>query len=416
MKDVISDFLNSQQERQEEFLAALVKSPTDNPPGNCAAHSNLLAKLLRNLDFEVEEHPVPDATVKAAGMQSVTNIIVRHKFGDGPTIALNAHGDVVPPGSGWQYDPYGAEIVTEDGQRKMFGRGVAVSKSDLAGYTWALLALKEAQSKGRKLAGTGELHFTYDEEIGGTVGPQWILEQGISSPDYVICAGFSHAVITRHNGCLHLEVTINGKIGHAAEPERAVDALEVTTKVLSSLYASREALSKIKVDIPGIEHPTLVVGLINGGVNTNVVPDKISFRIDRRIVPGESADAVQEQITSLIKAEVEKIPGVEFTAERIMAAAPLEHKTGWEEIAGALRSSAILLTGETIPYVGAKLFTDARLYAEKGIPVVLFGAGPKTLAEAGGHNSDEKLDLNDLRRGTEITALAVSELLKPQKK
>ncbi|MEC7944416.1 MAG: peptidase M20, partial [Pseudomonadota bacterium] len=109
MKDVISDFLNSQQERQEEFLAALVKSPTDNPPGDCAAHSKLLARLLRNLDFEVEEHPVPDATVKAAGMQSVTNIIVRHKFGDGPTIALNAHGDVVPPGSGWQYDPYGAE-------------------------------------------------------------------------------------------------------------------------------------------------------------------------------------------------------------------------------------------------------------------------------------------------------------------
>ena len=132
MKDVVSDFLNSQQERQEEFLAALVKSPTDNPPGDCAAHSKLLAKLLRNLDFEVEEHPVPDATVKAAGMQSVTNIIVRHKFGDGPTIALNAHGDVVPPGSGWQYDPYGAEIVTEGGQRKMFGRGVAVSKSNLA--------------------------------------------------------------------------------------------------------------------------------------------------------------------------------------------------------------------------------------------------------------------------------------------
>ena len=146
-------------------------------------------------------------------------------------------------------------------------------------------------------------------------------------------------------------MTINGKIGHAAEPERAVDALEVTTKVLSSLYASREVLSKIKVDIPGIEHPTLVVGLIKVGINTNVVPDKISFRIDRRIVPGESADAVQEQITSLIKAEVEKNPGVEFTAERIMAAAPLEHKTGWEEIAGALRSAAISLTGETIPYV-----------------------------------------------------------------
>ena len=97
-----------------------------------------------------------------------------------------------------------------------------------------------------------------------------------------------------------------------------------------------------------------------------MVPDKISFRIDRRIVPGESADAVQEQITSLIKAEVKKNPGVEFTRGTNNGRRPLEHKTGWEEIAGALRSAAISLTGETIPYVGAKLFTDARLYAEKG--------------------------------------------------
>src|SRR3712207_4307517 len=95
-------------------------------------------------------------------MVSATNLVVRHRFGEGggPVVALNAHGDVVPPGEGWTRDPYGAEVV--DGW--MYGRGAAVSKSDFATYAWALRAL---QASGAPLAGTVELHLTYDEEAGG---------------------------------------------------------------------------------------------------------------------------------------------------------------------------------------------------------------------------------------------------------
>ena len=413
MNDIIAAFLDAEEEHQVAFLAELVKSPTDNPPGECAAHAALAKRLLEDLGFEVEAHPVPLDAVHAAGMKSVTNLIVRHRFGDGPTIALNAHGDVVPPGSGWEHDPYGAEIVETADGRRMYGRGAAVSKSDFASYAWALLALRKAAEQGAALAGTVELHFTYDEEIGGTVGPQWILEQGLSKPDYVICAGFSHAVITAHNGCLHLEATVTGKIGHAAEPERAVDALEVTNAVLSALYASRAALADIHTDVPGIVSPTLVVGTIEGGINTNVVPDSVRFRIDRRILPGESVDAVEQGLTNLIRSAAAAFPGASASVERIMAALPLVPQPGWEKIADAIRTAATDLTGEEIPYVGAKLFTDARLYAEKGIPVVLYGAGPRTLAEAGGHNSDENLDLADLRLGTEAVARAVAALLTP---
>ena len=78
--------------------------------------------------------PCPTALVKANGMISATNLIVAPELRPGgPTIALNAHGDVVPPGEGWTRDPYGAEIV--DGW--MYGRGVAVSKSDIATYAFA---------------------------------------------------------------------------------------------------------------------------------------------------------------------------------------------------------------------------------------------------------------------------------------
>ena len=93
-------------------------------------------------------------------MASVTNLVVRERFGPGPVIALNAHGDVVPPGQGWRHDPYGA--VEQGGA--IYGRGAAVSKSDFTTYAFALLALKDNPAG---LKGTVELHLTYDEETGG---------------------------------------------------------------------------------------------------------------------------------------------------------------------------------------------------------------------------------------------------------
>ena len=114
--------------------------PSDTPPGNNAPAAEKAASLLTALGFEVERHPVSADFLRDYGMQSVTNLIVRHRFGaGGPTIALNAHGDVVPPGEGWTKPPY--EGVVENG--RMYARGVAVSKSDIATYTYALAALRD---------------------------------------------------------------------------------------------------------------------------------------------------------------------------------------------------------------------------------------------------------------------------------
>src|SRR4029078_6267412 len=103
-------------------------------------------------------------------------------------------------------DPYGAAV--EDGPHgpTMFGRGVAVSKSDFATYAFALLALKALAEQGQAYAGTVELHLTYDEETGGDVGPRWLLEQGITRPDFAIAAGFFSAVLTAHTRRLRLPV------------------------------------------------------------------------------------------------------------------------------------------------------------------------------------------------------------------
>jgi acetylornithine deacetylase/succinyl-diaminopimelate desuccinylase-like protein len=339
---------------------------------------------------------------------------VRRRFGDGgPCIALNAHGDVVPPGSGWTQDPYGAAVLNDPaGGPTMYGRGVAVSKSDFATYAFALRALEELESSAQaRLKGSVELHFTYDEEAGGDIGPRWILAQELSRPDYAICAGFSYAVTSAHNGCLHLEVVVHGRQGHAAMPESGVDALVAATGILQALYASRGALEKRHSRIPGIDHPTLNVGLIQGGINTNVVPDRVAFRIDRRIIPEEDPQAAEAQLHALILEAGAAFAGVRVELRRVLLAEPLKKLPGAERLTQALQRHGEHFLGVPVGEHGVPLYTDARHYAAAGIPTVLYGAGPRTLAEAHGHAADECLRLNDLKAATATVAATLSELL-----
>jgi acetylornithine deacetylase/succinyl-diaminopimelate desuccinylase-like protein len=273
----IRDTIDANSQREVNYLKSLVKSPSDNPPGDCAPIAEVAAKGLESLGFTVERHPVPPALVAANGMKSVTNLIVRKTFGSGkgPVIALNAHGDVVPPGAGWTVDPYGA--VEKNGA--LYGRGVAVSKSDFATFAFALLAL-ESNTSG--LNGVVELHFTFDEEAGGMIGPKWLIDQKLTRATLAISAGFSYAITTAHNGVLHLEVTVRGKQAHAA-----------------------------------------------------------------------------------------------------------------------------------MPATGVPLYTDARHYAAAGVPIVLYGAGPRSIEEANAHRADERVPLEELHRATLVVALTLADFLAP---
>ena len=391
-------------EEEVDFLAGLVRQPSDNPPGDCAPHAAMAAEKLEALGFTVERHPVPEALVRASGMISATNLIIRHRFGPGPVVALNAHGDVVAPGEGWSHDPYGAAIV--DG--RMFGRGVAVSKSDFATYAFALLALRAA---GADLAGTVELHLTYDEETGGLIGPGWILEQGLSKPDFAISAGFAYGVTIAHNGCLHLEVVVHGRSAHAARPETGADALAAATRILSALYAFRGGLAARVSAVPGIGQANLNVGLISGGINTNVVPDKVSFRIDRRMIPEENPPAVEAELRALIVEAVDGLPGITAEVRQILVVRPMAVVAGQEKLVSALTDAAEAVLGETLTAEGTPIYCDARLYTERGIPTVLYGAGPRTMLEANGHRADENLVLEDLKAATQVVALALTRLL-----
>ena len=401
----ITDWIDAHFDEEVAFLQQVVQVPTDTPPGNNAPHAARVAQLLEAYGWEAEQHAVPSEQVEAYGMQSITNLIVRRPYAaGGPTIALNAHGDVVPPGDNWTYPPYGAQVV--DGY--LYGRAAAVSKSDFATYVFATRAL---EALGIPLKGQLELHFTYDEEFGGLLGPGWLLEQKLTKPDFVIAAGFSYNIVTAHNACLQLEITVHGKSGHGAMPETGIDALQAASKILNAIYGQLPELKKIKSKVPGIDSPTMLVGRIDGGTNTNVVPGKVTMKMDRRMIPEEDPVAVEAQVRALIEAAVQDAPGIRIEIRRLLLSHALRPLTGSEQLVENLQKNALAILGESIPAQGTPLYADARLYGEHGIPAVLYGAGPRTVPESNAKKADERLALDDLRRASKIVALTLLDFL-----
>jgi len=396
-------------DEEVKFLQALVQVPTDTPPGNNAPHAERTAELLKGFGFEAEKHVIPQWALDEYGLAAITNLIVRRRYGDdGKTVALNAHGDVVPPGDGWTHGPYSGEVV--DG--KLYGRASAVSKSDFATYTFATRAL---ESLGAKLKGAVELHFTYDEEFGGELGPGWLLKNKLTKPDLLLAAGFSYQVVTAHNGCLQMEVTVHGKMAHAAIPHTGVDALQGAVAILNALYAQNTLYQQVTSKVPGITHPYLNVGRIEGGTNTNVVPGKVVLKLDRRMIPEEKPAEVEATIRRLIAdaaAEFNRhTPGITVEIKRLLLANALQPLPGNKPLVDALQRHGEAVFGEPIPTSGTPLYTDVRLYGEAGVPAAIYGAGPRTVFESNAKRADEHLVLEDLRKATKVVARVLFDLL-----
>ena len=398
-------WIDAHFDEEVKFLQALVQVPTDTPPGNNAPHAERTAELLKGFGFEAEKHVVPEWALKEYGMASITNLIVRRPYGPGGrTVALNAHGDVVPPGEGWTHDPYGGEVA--DG--KLYGRAAAVSKSDFATYTFAVRALESLHAK---LEGSIELHFTYDEEFGGELGPGWLLHNKLTKPDLLLAAGFSYQVVTAHNGCLQMEVTVHGRQAHAAIPDTGIDALQGAVAILNALYRRNAAYRQVTSKVEGITHPYLNVGRIEGGTNTNVVPGKVVFKLDRRMIPEENPAEVEAEIRRVIADAAAGCAGITVEIKRLLLANSLQPMAGNQPLVDALQRHGQAVFGEPIPTSGTPLYTDVRLYGEAGVPAAIYGAGPRTVFESNAKRADEHLVLEDLRRATKVVARSLFDLL-----
>jgi succinyl-diaminopimelate desuccinylase len=200
-------------------------------------------------------------------------------------------------------------------------------------------------------------------------------------------------------------------MAHAAIPDTGVDALQAAVRILQVLYERNALYRQVTSAVPGITHPYLNVGRIEGGTNTNVVPGKVVFKLDRRMIPEEQPAVVESTLRQAIETVAAECPGVKVEIRRLLLAHAMKPLPGNKPLVEAIQRHGQAVFGQPIPAMGTPLYTDVRLYAEAGIPGVIYGAGPRTVLESNAKRADERLDLEDLRRATKVVARALLDLL-----
>jgi acetylornithine deacetylase/succinyl-diaminopimelate desuccinylase-like protein len=151
--------------------------------------------------------------------------------------------------------------------------------------------------------------------------------------------------------------------------------------------------------------------MIEGGTNTNVVPGRVSFKLDRRMIPEENPAQVEATLRQLITDTAAQQTGVSVDIKRLLLANAMRPLPGNKPLVDALQKHGQAVFGEPIPALGTPLYTDVRLFCEAGIPGVIYGAGPRTVLESHAKRADERIDLEDLRRATKVVARSLLDLL-----
>jgi acetylornithine deacetylase/succinyl-diaminopimelate desuccinylase-like protein len=197
-----------------------------------------------------------------------------------------------------------------------------------------------------------------------------------------------------------------------------VDALQGAVAILNALYHQNTLYKAITSKVDGINHPYINVGLIEGGTNTNVIPGKVMLKLDRRMIPEENPEQVEANIRQVIADAVNtfnqgRASDMQISANihRMLMAHSMQPLAGNKPLVEAIQKHGQQLFGEPIPAMGTPLYTDVRLYGERGIPGVIYGAGPRTVLESHAKRADERLDLEDLRRATKVVARTLFDLL-----
>jgi succinyl-diaminopimelate desuccinylase len=376
------------RERLIAGLRDMVRTPSENPPGNESEIARSVAATCERLGLDVSVHE---------GAPERPSVVARWEGGPGPTVGYCSHYDVVPVGdrSLWSVDPFGAEIL--DG--RLHGRGSSDAKGPMAAALEAVEVLKEA---GFRPAGTLELELVADEETMGFNGTGHLVERKIISPDIAIVGEpTSLRVVRAQRGACWYRITTHGIAAHGSAPERGVNAV---------LHMS-ELVLRLQETLPDISHPvlggpTLSVGTIRGGEKVNIIPATCVAEVDRRTVPGETTDSVQETVEEAISLARERFPDLKATAEILFHSLPFE-VAAEAPVVRAVATAVGDATGSPPELIGFRGASDARFLFEAGADVVLCGPGDIKLA----HTARESIDLDELEKGALVYALAFARLL-----
>ncbi len=383
------------------FLANLVRAPSPNPPGNEGLVAELMVTRLAGLGFEI-------TTVEAApGRPSVVARLAGS--GGGPTLLFNGHMDVQPPGRHWSRDPFGATIEG----RRLYGQGAMDMKAGLAAVVYAVDSLQRA---GQHLAGDIIVAAVADEVCGGHLGTGFLVSEGLVQADMaVVCEPTGDAVRVAHRGALWLEVEITGKSAHGGRPWLGVNAVSKAARIITAIEDELVPSLQDRVH-PLLPAPTINIGAIQGGQKFNLVADHAVFQIDRRLMPGEDADAAEAEVSRLC-ASVRAADGEDWSVNvrNVMHVTPGEVDPD-ERIVRACRTAHQTVTGKHAAIGATAGFEDAHFLLDAGIPTAMYGPYRRTAPGEDAHYTisgmaDEFVDLDDVGRAARIYAHLMIDLL-----
>jgi acetylornithine deacetylase len=294
--------------------------------------------------------------------------------GGGRALLLCGHVDTV--GVEGMDDPH---LPRVDGDW-LYGRGSYDMK---AGVAAAMIAARDAGRLG--LAGDVIMAAVADEEVAST-GVQDVL-RSVDADAAIVTEPTELEVVVAHKGFVWSEIEVTGRAAHGSRPSLGVDAIVKSGRVLAELGELDDGFAARTHPLLG--RASVHASLIEGGRELSSYPDRCLVKIERRTLPGETAEAVERELDDLLGRC--RLADPELAAEHrtLLIRDPLEVDAG-HEIVATVCSAAEAVTGAKPVIGGASYWADSGLIAAAGIPTVLFGPGGE-----GAHAVEERVSLRD---------------------
>lgn len=393
LKTSIRNHLRQSESELVNFASELIRIPSENPPGNFSGNcATLIAAHLTKLGLTVE-------TVDPSG----AGPCVFGTYGSGdPVLYFSGHYDVVPAQDKSQFDP----LIQKS---NLHGRGSADMKGGIAAMAYAIDALSKSGfvPKGRIV-----LVSVPDEETSGPRGTVALMKAGLiqkNSIGMLTMEPTSGVVWNANRGVISLRITVRGKPAHVGLHFRGVNAFEGMLNITQQLSVLRNEISQRLTShnikpAPARQSILLMGGELEGGHNFNVVPDHVSFTVDRRTNPEEDFDEERNRLLDIVtRAKQQGIDcDVEIFQEGRSAATDAHGKLG-----NTLSESIQQVTGETAQFELCPGVLETRHYATVGIPAMSYGPGLLSVA----HGPNEFVAIPKLLQCAEVYALTAASML-----
>jgi succinyl-diaminopimelate desuccinylase len=378
-------WLDDHAEEMAALLEALVRVPTENPPGRelgrCAG---VLRDALERLGFSAELIELPPAGSLEAPA------IVRGTVGSGAGVVYyHGHFDVVPAQSSAQFEP-----ERRDG--RIIGRGTADMKGGLVSMVYGAAAARELGMLDRRRI---VFHFVCDEETGSTAGAGHLREAELIDHDALamITAEPTGGVIWHAwRGAITLRVKTTGREAHVGYVHEGVNAFEHMIRIAQPLTAlSHELLAAGSMLVVG--------GQAGAGAGFNVVPGSAWFSVDRRFNPEEELDQELARLTGMID-EAADTAGADVDIE-VLQAQPSGSTDQGHPTAQTLAECVTAVEGTRATFQLCPGVLDTRWYSQLGIPAFAYGGGRLDVA----HGPYEYIDEAAMLRCAAVYALFAAQ-------